>query len=153
MESNKKANFILYNAKMERIFDTVERSAKFRTREFVVEYAENPSYPEHIKLQVTQDKVMLLDKFKLGDEVNVHFNLRGRLWVNPQGQEVWMTNLEAWRIENATGASPGNVAYATDDFGPATEPAPRPSAQERAPAKPFEDSTDFGESQDDDLPF
>jgi single-strand DNA-binding protein len=84
--------------KLYRIYDTTTVKDTFRKREFVVE-VQDGNYPQHIKLQVTQDRCALLDRYKVGDEVVVHFNLRGRPFTNKDGQEVFFTNLEAWRIE------------------------------------------------------
>lgn len=73
-------------------------SEKFTKREFVI--TENSSqYPQHISFVLTQDKCSLLDKYNEGDEMKVHFNLRGREWVNPKGEVKFFNTLEAWRIE------------------------------------------------------
>ena len=73
-------------------------SEKFKKREFVV--TDNSSqYPQHVSFQLTQDKCSLLDPCKVGDEVKVYFNLRGREWTNPQGEVKFFNSLEAWKIE------------------------------------------------------
>ena len=73
-------------------------SEKFKKREFVV--SDNSSqYPQHISFQLTQDKCSLLDAYQVGDEIKVHFNLRGREWTNPQGEVKFFNSLEAWKIE------------------------------------------------------
>jgi hypothetical protein len=84
--------------KLTEIFNTQEVSDKFKKREFVVEYAENPQYPEYIKFEVVNDKVSILDKYKAGDAVEVHFNLRGRSWVDKLGKKSYFNTLVAWRI-------------------------------------------------------
>jgi hypothetical protein len=81
-----------------RIFDTQQVNPTFRKREFVVEYSENPSYPQFIKFETIQEKCDDLNNFKLGDKVEVSFNLKGRKWINPQNQEVFFNTLDAWRI-------------------------------------------------------
>ena len=43
--------------------DTVQVSERFRKREFVLEYADNPEYPEYIKFELAQDRCELLDSF------------------------------------------------------------------------------------------
>lgn len=81
-------------------FDEQTVGAKgFRKREFVVEYAENPQYPQKIKLEFSQDKCAELDKYNEGDMVKVLFNLRGSEW-----QGKYFVNLSAWRIELASSA-------------------------------------------------
>ena len=86
-------------------------SDKFKKREFVI--TDNSSqYPQHISFQLTQDKCSLLDNYKIGAEIRVHFNLRGREWTSPQGEIKYFNSLEAWRIEGGTGASSGNSSSA-----------------------------------------
>lgn len=81
-------------------YDTEQVSATFKKRRFVVEHAENPLYPQLIELQLSQDKVLDIDKFKLGDAITVAFNLRGREWRNPQTNEMkYFNTLEAWRLQ------------------------------------------------------
>lgn len=88
-------------AKLLEIFDVTQISATFKKREFVVEYAENPQYPEYLKFELIQDKCGLLDSFSPGQEVDVHFNLKGRKWTDPQGNVKYFNTLQAWRIQDA----------------------------------------------------
>jgi hypothetical protein len=79
--------------------DTEQVSDKFKKREFVI--TDNSSqYPQHISFQLTQDKCELISQYPVGSEIKVHFNLRGREWVNPQGEPKYFNSLEAWRIES-----------------------------------------------------
>ena len=79
-------------------------SEKFKKRDFVL--TDNSSqYPQHISFQLTQDKCNLIDQYKVGDEIKVHFNLRGREWTSPQNEIKYFNTLEAWRIEGGTGGS------------------------------------------------
>ena len=81
----------------------------FRKREFVVLYKEQPSSPylEFIKMECTQDKCDLLDRFTVGDKVKVQYNLRGREWCAQDGNIQYFTNLQAWRLERTQlGAMP-----------------------------------------------
>ena len=83
------------------VFDTQKIKDTFRKREFVVEYAENPQYPEFIKFEVIQDKCEMLDSIKVGDAIDVHFNLKGRKWTDPKGEVKYFNTLQAWKIESA----------------------------------------------------
>jgi hypothetical protein len=89
------------------IMPTQVVSEKFSKREFIVE---TPSqYPQQILFQLTQDKCSLLDGLQVGQEVDVHLNIRGRSWTNPQGEIKYFNTLEAWRIDvlgNAPQAQP-----------------------------------------------
>lgn len=81
------------------IFNTQNITESFKKREFVVEYVENPSYPEYIKFELIQDRCTLIDPFKPGDEVSVEFNLKGRKWEDKNGVVKYFNTLQAWRLE------------------------------------------------------
>jgi hypothetical protein len=135
--------------RLHEIFDEQQVSEKFRKREFVLE-VQDGQYPEQIKFQLVQDKTALIDPYKMGDEVKVTFNLRGR-GFNKNGQMLYFTNLEAWRIEPATGGAPaggGGSSYSQQ------QPAARPAAQNQNPnlrAQPT--AQPIAGDDDNDLPF
>jgi hypothetical protein len=89
-------------------------SDKFRKREFVLELAEEingNTYTNFAKLQLVQQKCDILDKFNEGDVVKVSFNIKGNKWEK-DGKVNYITNLDAWRIENATtGAQAAPAGY------------------------------------------
>jgi hypothetical protein len=88
-------------------------SDKFRKREFVL--TDNSSqYPQHISFQLTQDKCSLLDQYNVGDEIKVHFNLRGREWTSPKGEIKYFNTLEAWRIEGGAAAKNSSSSSMND---------------------------------------
>ncbi len=86
-------------------FDTVVVSDKFKKREFVVTLDHTSQYPQQVAFQLTQDKVSIVDQYNVGDEVKVHFNLRGREWKNPQGETKYFNTIDAWRIERVGAGS------------------------------------------------
>ena len=88
------------------IFDTQNVTDTFRKREFIVEYAENPQYPEFLKFELIQDKCTQLDEFSVGEDVTISFNLKGRKWTDPKGEIKYFNSLQAWRIQSA-GNNPG----------------------------------------------
>lgn len=79
---------------------TEQVSEKFSKRQLVVEYAENPTYPETVAFELQQDKTALGDQLKIGDEVTVHFNLKGRPWTDKSGKTSYFNTLSVWRIES-----------------------------------------------------
>jgi hypothetical protein len=80
--------------------ETQEIGAKgFRKRELVVTTADD--YPQMIMIEFTQDKVDLLNSFSVGQSVKVSINLRGREWINPQGEAKYFNSLQGWKIEQA----------------------------------------------------
>jgi len=91
--------------KLEAIMPTNQVSDKFSKREFVVEYAENPQYPELIKLEFIQDKCDILDDYNEGDTVDVQFNLKGRKWEK-DGKVSYFNTLQAWKISKEGAADP-----------------------------------------------
>lgn len=80
---------------------TQKVNEKFQKRDFVITTESNTPYPQQITFQITQDKCNLLDKYQIGDNIKVHFNLRGREWKSNEGNKFFNT-LEAWRIEKVT---------------------------------------------------
>ncbi len=105
----------------------------FRKREVVVTTEEQ--YPQHIMVEFVQDKVDLLDSYQIGQQVKISINLRGREWVNPQGETKYFNSIQGWRIENLQPATSGE----------GMPPVP--------PADAFEPATDLKEEEHDDLPF
>lgn len=81
--------------KLHKVFPTESKTDTFQAREFVVETQEN--YPQLIKFQLTQDKCSLIDSYNEGEEINVHFDLRGREW-----NEKYFTNLQAWKLDKVS---------------------------------------------------
>ncbi len=82
-------------------FNVVQRTETFKTREFVIEKSEDiggRTITNYVKFQCVQDKTALPDKFNIGDEVKVLFNIKGTKWVK-DGKENYITNLDAWRME------------------------------------------------------
>jgi hypothetical protein len=93
---------------------------KFKKRELIVEYAENPEYVEYIKFEATQNKVDLLDTVRVGDEVEISFNLRGRGWKDKFGKQNYTNNLVIWKVIKTTGASANQlteVNHSHEDSG------------------------------------
>lgn len=109
-------------------------SASFKKRELVVTTDEQ--YPQHIMIEFTQDKTDLLNNFKPGDAVKVSINLRGREWINPQGEAKYFNSIQGWRVEKVQAEAPVQA-----------QQAPMPAAQT------FEPAANFNEEEHDDLPF
>lgn len=85
--------------KVHEIGATQNVSDTFSKRDLIIEYAENPTYPEYIKFDALQEKTALLDELRVGDEVEVHFNLRGRPWTNKEGVTSYFNSLVVWKID------------------------------------------------------
>ncbi len=91
-------------------YDTIQRSETFKTREFVVEKTDDingRTISNFVKFQSVQDKTSIIDKLNIGDEVKVHFNIKGSKWEK-DGKTNYITNLDAWRVEQMLqGGKPG----------------------------------------------
>lgn len=84
------------------IFEAKQITERFRKREFVIELADNPKYPQLVLFQLTGDRCENLDAFGLGDDVRLDFSLRGREWKSPQGEIKFFNSLDVWTIDRAS---------------------------------------------------
>ena len=89
----------------------------FRKRELVLTTEEQ--YPQHIMVEFVQDKTDLLNNFQVGQSIKVGINLRGREWINPQGEAKYFNSIQGWRIESLSQAAPSNLPP-VDQFQPAS---------------------------------
>lgn len=93
----------------------------FSCVDFVVTTDEQ--YPQVLKLQANKEKAENLIKYnKVGDKVDISFNLRGREWTNPEGKVVVFNTIEAWKIFK-TDATPKTVEQGAEIIDKAFEPA------------------------------
>ena len=77
----------------------VKETPTFRSIEFAVTDNSNPTYPQHIPIQVTQGKCSLLDGINVGDNVTVSVNITGKEWQDPNTlQTKYFLSLNAWKI-------------------------------------------------------
>jgi hypothetical protein len=104
----------------------------FRKREMVITTEEQ--YPQHILIEFVQDKTDLLNAYEVGMNIKVSINVRGREWVNPQGETKYFNSITGWRIENI-------------DQSVSADIPPMP------PADAFEPANELNEDEHDDLPF
>ncbi len=75
----------------------------------------------------TKDRTAIIDDLNEGDEIKVHFDLRGRQW-----QEKYFTNLNAWRVEKvSTNTAPPVAPAAADSFNdfPTASTTDEPTAE------------------------
>jgi hypothetical protein len=76
--------------------ETIEKGT-FKSRNVVI--STNEQYPQFISVQFVQDKCSILDNYKVGQEVKIGINLRGRSWTNPEGETVYFNTIQGWKIE------------------------------------------------------
>ncbi len=117
-------------------FDTTQRTESFKTREFVVEKSEDINgklITNYIKFQCVQDRTTIIDRVNVGDEIKVHFNIRGSKWEK-DGRVSYFNNLDAWRIEQIL--KPGSNSDSDNEY-----------------FEPLDTFTSSSEDAIDDLPF
>ena len=105
----------------------------FRKRELVVTTDEQ--YPQMLLVEFVQDKCDLLNNYNVGEDVKVSINLRGREWINPEGEAKYFNAIQGWRIEKL---------FSEDEN---TDIPPLP------PAEAFQPADELNQDEPDDLPF
>ncbi|MFP9100148.1 DUF3127 domain-containing protein [Flavobacterium sp. RHBU_24] len=144
----------------------------FRKRELVITTDEQ--YPQHIMIEFTQDKCDLLNNYQVGEPVKVSINLRGREWVNPQGETKYFNAIQGWRIERGGDAPQQGYQQAPQGYQQAPQqgygqpqqggyqqpqqnygqaPQQNYGQQPAAPKDAFEPANHYKEEDHDDLPF
>ncbi len=118
--------------KVHEVSPTTQVTDSLKKRELIVEFVENPQYPEYLKFEAIQDRCALMDNVKVGDDVEVFFNLKGRKWTDKTGKVVYFNTLQLWKVNvlSATASAATTPTYAA------------PTADLSA-----------GAEEDDDLPF
>lgn len=73
----------------------------FRKLEFVVR-DDSSQYPQEIPFSIIKDKIDNFIQFnKVGQRVDVSFNLNGRSWLKDgedESKRRWFTDLNAWKV-------------------------------------------------------
>lgn len=107
----------------------------FRKRDLVITTDEQ--YPQHILIEFVKDKCDVLNGYMEGQKVKIGINLKGREWINPQGEVKYFNSIQGWRIEALETPSEST-----------TEQPPVPPVEAFEPQDTVEP-----ESDQDDLPF
>lgn len=100
--------------KIYEIGKTENVSDSLKKRELIIEYIENPQYPEYLKFEAIQDRTKLLDDLKSGQDVEVFFNLKGRPWTDKTGKKTYFNSLQLWKINVLSGAKSASDYQAED---------------------------------------
>ena len=120
--------------KVHEVSEIINVTDTFKKRELVVEFAENPQYPEFVKFEAVQDRCALLDPIKVGAEVEVFFNLKGRAWTDKMGKKQYFNTLQLWKVSVLSGDNAASSAPSTPEYAPPVDISAAPG-------------------EDDDLPF
>ena len=123
---------------IKKIFEIQSFPSGFQNREMILLTQEQ--YPQPVSIEFLSEKMNLLDNVSEGDNVKVGINIRGREWVNPQGETKYFNSITAWRLEKV--ADNGGYSEPTQ-----ATPAPEQEVHDTSSTNVFE------EDEDDDLPF
>ena len=108
--------------KVKLVMDAQTYDSGFKKREFVVTTADD-KYPQDVKFEMVKgansekDPTTYLDKVKSGDEVTVHFDIRGNEYKDRN-----YVNLACWRVE--IGIQSANQPAAPASAGDESEDLP-----------------------------
>jgi hypothetical protein len=86
-----------------KVVQNVVEKGTFKSQNVIITTDEQ--YPQDISVQFVQDKCALLDNCNPGQEVKISINLRGREWINPNGESVYFNTIQGWRIESTNATS------------------------------------------------
>lgn len=75
----------------------------FKKRELVIET--DDQYPQTILIEFVQKMTGVLNKYSEGQAVDISINLRGREWVNPEGETKYFNSIQGWKIEEVKSES------------------------------------------------
>ena len=106
------------NGRIHQLSGTQQVTERFRKREFVVELADNPRFPQYVQFELTGDRCEHLDGFKVGDVVRVEFSLRGREWKSPRGETKYFNSLDVWTVERMKDSGDGDRGFSDDEPPP-----------------------------------
>ena len=88
----------------------------FEKREIAISTEEQ--YPQKILIEFTQQRCDLVSGLKQNDLIKIDINIKGRDWVNPEGETKYFNSIEGWRVEKIN--SP--TASQSQEFTPSEMP-------------------------------
>ncbi len=124
--------------KIKLISDTQTFPSGFTKREFVITTG-NTQYPQDIKFELIKDKCNFLDNFQVGQDVTVHFDIRGNEYNGK-----YYVNLSCWKI--TAGQAGGAQPAPQQQQQPVAQQTPAPTTFPQAEPSP-------DELRSDDIPF
>lgn len=104
----------------------------FQKRDFVIRTIEQ--YPQEILIELTQNRVFDIDQIPKGTNIRVDINIRGRRWIDKEGNTRFSNSIQAWKITQLGGV---HMETRENDF----------------PDPPAEMTAKKQEEEDDDLPY
>ncbi len=84
----------ILKCKIKKSFDVRTYGNDFKVQTIIVD-AEDSKYETDIPVDFKQDSIDLLSTLKVGDVVNIFYNLQGKHWKD----DKYFMNLSAWKVE------------------------------------------------------
>lgn len=101
---------------------TTKSGDLFKKRQFILLINGGSKYPAHIPFEVIKENCAKLDKFKVGDKVEVCYNIRGRIYDSKKtNREEAFLSLLCWRL----------YEYKADITAPVIQTTPAPDNKEQ----------------------
>ncbi len=119
--------------KVHEVSEIINVTESFKKRELVIEYAENPQYPEFVKFEAIQEKCVLLDNLQVGAEVEVSFNLKGRPYTDKMGKKGYFNSLHVWRVTSLNAPAAAPAATPTPEYAPPVDVSAAPGESDDLP--------------------
>lgn len=104
-------------------------SKGFQKREFRIKEKSDNKWPNFVAFQLVKEKCNLADSISEGDEVNVHFNISGRIWDKGDGSPTrcFIEN-QCWKLD---------ILKKAQSVPSVAEPPPDAGAEEMIDDMPF----------------
>ncbi|OJV50884.1 MAG: hypothetical protein BGO31_10435 [Bacteroidetes bacterium 43-16] len=130
---------------------TQQIKENFSKREFVIEISQQTNtgmtFTNFASFQLVNNACSLIDRFQVGQDVRVSFDIRGNRWEK-DGQVRYITNLNAWRVD------PAGMAQQAPPQQGYNQQAQYPQQQfNQNPPQPGTGAPSFDPGGADDLPF
>ena len=90
-------NELKLTGKVIKKFDKKVFDSGYQILEFVIETEDK--YPQKVKMQVTKDRVALMEEIPIGTNMVFSFNIRGKEWVKDDKETRYFVSLDVWRTE------------------------------------------------------
>lgn len=97
----------------------------FKKRELILTTDEQ--YPQDLSIEFVQAKCEELDRVSVGEKVRIHINLRGREWINEEGEAKYFNSIQGWKINTSSGDEPAtntSPPVAPEDLNDEVDPLP-----------------------------
>jgi len=91
---------------VKRIGETQKITETFKKRDLVIE-TKDDKYPQILSFQAVKDMCEKLDELRIGDDITIYYNLRGKEYTDKDGKISVFNTLQIWKFDvNQTIATP-----------------------------------------------